>query len=115
MTRQCARCDTKLYRDTVLYVATGGLRHGKPRRCNTARQRVCARSDMAGHSHDMARHRCDTAEDGATIRPSTHHDTALCSLPGRCAHAAWVQGVHPMHPKSLLGTLFMNTVHEHCS
>ena len=43
-----------LYRDMILCVAIGGLRHSMPRRCDTARQSAHAHDDMVGHACDKA-------------------------------------------------------------
>ena len=108
------------------------LRHG--RACST----IWLRS-LRHDTQQLARARCDTAGDSydttgwgprhglvcATIQPSARHDTTPCARPGHSGIAAWVQGVHLVHltqfwtqctvSESLFGTLFMNTVHEHCS
>ena len=57
-----------------------------------------ARSDTAGDS-------CDTTKRGPRhgllcdmIQPSARHDTTSCEQPKRSRRAAWVQGVHLVHP-----------------
>ena len=99
-----------LSQDKVLYCVRGGLRHGKPRRYNTAPQRThvhcdttgrCLRYGQRGYDttpmrHDTATtrpmHACDTttiqSRRGATIWPNARHDTTLCARPRRCLHAA---------------------------
>ena len=81
------------------------------------------------HGHDTAGHRQDTTERGATIRPryatTRLAQRAACELPGRCACGLGAVGAQPgfrvcTQPnlvlghcfESLLGTLFMSTVHE---
>ena len=59
--------------------------------CYTVRQRARVCSDTTGGA-------CNTAGEGATTQPNARHDTTPCARPGCCARAAWVQGVHPVHP-----------------
>ena len=81
----------EMYRDTVLCVMMGGLRHGRPRRCHTASKHAHALSDRARHDHDTAGHMRDTTGEGATTRPRALHDTKLCARPGRSARAVCSQ------------------------
>ena len=92
---------------------------------NTACDKANVRLDT---SCDMARHGHDTASVRTTTRRCARYDTALCERPGGSARAAcaqpgpWVcalytrpsfESVH--YFESLFESLFMNTVHEHCS
>ena len=83
--------------------------------------------DTAGWGHNKAPSaRCDTAPSArCNTAPSASCDTALCTRPGCSARAAWVPWVcslctqpsfDSMHCfESLFGSLFLNTVHGHCS
>ena len=73
-----------------------------------------AHSDTAGGAYD-------TTGEGATTRPNTHHDTALCAQPEQSGRAAWVRvctwctqpSFDSVHcSESLFRTLFMSTVHD---
>ena len=68
---QCVRQGPRRH-VAILYRDKGAV----TRCCDTARQLALAHSDTVGH-------RRDTAGEGATIRPSPRHDTALCARPGR--------------------------------
>ena len=79
--------------------------------CSAIRRWVHARQgpgfDMADQACYIAGQACDTAEEGATTRPSARHDTALCARPVR---AGWVRCVH-CTPNLVLTQC---TVFSHC-
>ena len=53
-TRTAARAAGALCCDTIFISQAGRLRHDRPRRCNMACYRACARSDTAGDACDTA-------------------------------------------------------------
>ena len=83
-------------------------------------QRACAQR----HGRGCLRH----DREGATTQPNVRHNTAPSPRPRSSARAVGAQlgfrvcilctqpSLDSMHcSESLFGTLFMNTVHEHCS
>ena len=75
-----------------------GLQHGRPKRCDKARQRVRARDDTAGYDllHDA---QCALRHSAvrATTQCCARYDTVLCARPGRSVRTTWVQAVHLVH------------------
>ena len=136
-------------RDTILYIVTGGAglasRHSVPGAaiwhsapCDTqGRNRgACATRALCRDTIFVSQAGgCDTASvraatrqgalttrpgRGATTRPSTHHDTALCAQPRRSGREAWVRvctwctqpSFDSVHCSE---SLFGGTDHEHYS
>ena len=96
-------------------------------RHNDTVQEVCDTAEGTRHDAHCARGKgqaYDTEGQACyTVGHRLRHDRPGCSARGLCAQLSL--GVHLVHPTqfwtqcivsdSLFGTLFMNTVHEHCS
>ena len=58
-------------------------------------QRALAQNDKVGHDLAQVRHSRGGGHDKAQF---ACHNTVLCAQLGHSVHAAWVQGVHLVHP-----------------
>ena len=91
-----------------------GLRHGKPRRCDTVRQRTRPRRDTTGHAFDTTGRGPQYGPVRATTRRSVCGLGAVCTQPwpwvcALCTRPSFDSG---HYFESMFESLFMSTVHE---
>ena len=100
--------------------------------CDTAEEPTTRRTEACACAQRHGRRLLRHDREGATTLSCVRHDTAQLAPRHGAVHAAWAQWAHnfgsgcaPGVPNPVLtqctvlshclGTLFMNTVHEHCS